>query len=76
VPPPSREALADEARADRDADLTLLQYRYTRAPEVVNDEMGYGERVTETFWQPTAGGKLTQVERVSQRTKSGRQVLD
>lgn len=65
---------SNEERADRDADLTLVQYRYTKAPEVVNDEMGYGERIGETFWQ-LRGGSLSEVRRVSQRTKSGRQVL-
>lgn len=69
-PPASRER-----PADRDANLTLVQYRYTKALEVVNDEMGYGECVTEIFWQATGDG-MRRFERRNQRTKSGRQVLE
>lgn len=49
-------------------------YRYTRAGDLTNDEMGYGERVTEPLWS-TNGDKAEPRERISQRTKSGRQSL-
>lgn len=64
-----------DRRTDYEADLTMLQYRYTKGPEVVNDEMGYGECVTEVFWQPKEDGTLERVWRTSQRTKTGRQFL-
>lgn len=49
-------------------------YRYTKAPDLTNDEMGYGERVDEELWF-NEGGKIVSKWRSSQRTKSGRQFL-
>jgi hypothetical protein len=55
-------------------DLTGQVYRYTRGNDLTNDEMGYGERADEVFWE-VSGKKLVPRLRTSQRTKSGRQVL-
>jgi hypothetical protein len=59
-----------------DGSLTLPIYRYTKKVELVNDEMGYGERIVEPFFMRHRDEhKLIVAYRVSQRTKSGRQHL-
>jgi hypothetical protein len=55
--------------------LTLLVYRYTRGYDTVDDEMGYGERIIEPLWT-RKGDKLEKEDRTSQRTKTGRQLLE
>ncbi len=50
-------------------------YRYSRGDDLTNDEMGYGERISEPLWAKQSGGKLERTTRTSQRTKSGRQEL-
>jgi hypothetical protein len=49
-------------------------YRYSKGPDTLNDELGYGEVVTECFWN-VFDGIARVVYRKSQRTKTGRQFL-
>jgi hypothetical protein len=72
-PPPASGNLA---KADLPPDLTVLVYRYTRGNDLTNDEMGYGDRTKELFWEPKDDGFLESVSRINQRTKSGRQFLN
>jgi hypothetical protein len=74
---PGTPVSAARIEEDSDGSLTLLVYRYTKQVEVINDELGYGERLVEEFYQPVDGNpkQLTRVLRVSQRTKTGRQQL-
>ncbi len=75
--PEGPAAAAGKTRdADANADLPMFPYRYTKGPDITNDEMGYGERLEELFYVPTENGGLEPFKRLSQRTKSGRQVLD
>lgn len=55
-------------------------YRYTKGPDFTNDELGYGEVVTEVFWKVERGapGELPKASAKvlkSQRTRTGRQLL-
>jgi len=54
--------------------LTDAHYRYTKAPSVINENLGYGEQVEEVFWR-CDGDQLVEVRRVSRLTRTGRQVL-
>jgi hypothetical protein len=58
--------------------LTLATYRYTKNPSALNDNLGYGEQLTDVLWQPTPAENPTALaadHRISQRTRTGRQVL-
>ena len=59
---------------DQVEQFTAAVYRYSKNPDFTNDELGYGDVITEELWQ-ARGGKLVSLERRSQRTKTGRQVL-
>jgi hypothetical protein len=67
-------SLSDVLRNWTSVKPTNHTYRYTKAPDLTNDEMGYGERVDEELWF-NEGGTIVSRWRSSQRTKSGRQVL-
>jgi hypothetical protein len=74
----SATTMAKPATNDGDGSLTLLIYRYTKHVDLVNDEMGYGERIIEPYFMPKAPGTAPELQliiRVSQRTKTGRQEL-
>jgi hypothetical protein len=60
--------------ADGSAGLPTRAYPYTRIPPLTNDELGYGELVEVTLVGGNAREAFVQ-PRVSQRTKTGRQVL-
>jgi hypothetical protein len=47
-------------------------YHYTKQPEIVNAELGYGETVKEVLSCPNSGGRLEPTEYVSQRTVTGK----
>jgi hypothetical protein len=49
-------------------------YRYSKGPDFTNDELGYGEVIEEEIWL-IQDGKATSHKRISQRTKTGRQIL-
>jgi hypothetical protein len=55
--------------------LQLATYRYTKNPPVLNDTLGYGEQIKDVFWYPTKENGLKERTRLSQRTRTGRQVL-
>jgi hypothetical protein len=76
-----RQALMDRAQSQEKgaapkipSDIPAAIYRYSKGPDFVNDEIGYGEMITETLWQ-IQGDRIVEIKRVSQRTKTGRQVL-
>ena len=69
------EAVKNARSADQAANLTTLPYRYTKGLETVNDELGYGERIRESFCRISKDGTLETHVRISQLTKSGRQQL-
>jgi hypothetical protein len=71
------QRVAHASKAVSEAGLSFLAYRYTRQVEIVNEQMGYGERVNDLHWKPAKEDrdKLEEVRRVSQRTKTGRQHL-
>lgn len=48
---------------------------YTVDPDVTNDDMGYGERVSDELLRIGEDGTVTSRRRVRQRTKTGWQVL-
>lgn len=48
---------------------------YTVDPDVTNDDMGYGERVSDELLRVAERGTVTPRTRVRQRTKTGWQVL-
>ena len=64
-----------ETSKDQVEEFTAAAYRYSKSPDFTNDELGYGEVITEELWQ-ARDGKLVSLERRSQRTKTGRQVLE
>ena len=69
-------AQADALIADKNASMTMLPYRYTKGPDITNDEMGYGEQITDIFWRfDSSKNRLVAFPRISRRTKSGRQQL-
>jgi hypothetical protein len=61
--------------ADGAAGLPTRAYPYTRIPPLTNDELGYGELVEVTLIAGTDRQAFPPQPRVSQRTKTGRQVL-
>lgn len=69
------QATENALTSDQAANMTTLPYRYTKGVETVNDELGYGERITESFCRISKDGTLETHERISQLTKSGRQQL-
>lgn len=60
-----------EALQDDPARLTVQRYRYTKAQDLTNDLLAYGERVLDVSWCPTAEEAEILV-RVSRRTRSGK----
>ncbi|HEX6240502.1 MAG TPA: hypothetical protein VFZ61_06395 [Polyangiales bacterium] len=54
--------------------IALAVYRFSKGPDFTNDEMGYGEVLVDELWY-VKNGRFLSVERVSQRTKTGRQYL-
>ena len=75
--PAKQIVLRESHDFDRAGTLTALVYRYTKQVDLVNDDMGYGERIIEPYFQPeqSEAQRLKRVIRVSQRTKTGRQEL-
>jgi hypothetical protein len=69
-----KEAIANAQGNWTSIDPTTHPYRYTRGPDLTNDEMGYGERLDEELWF-VVDGTIVSKWRSSQRTKSGRQFL-
>jgi len=69
----SRAPFASTAAAD---ELGRANYRYTKNPPVLNDNLGYGEQLPETLWAPSGDDGICELPRTSQRTRTGRQVLD
>ena len=72
-----REELAagPMARRENREKMARAIYRYSKGPDTLNDELGYGEVVIERFWR-IIKGKAKVVHRQSQRTKTGRQFLN
>jgi hypothetical protein len=65
----------DDSFLGPETTIEAVSYPYTQRPDFTTDGMAYGERVRETFWHVDADGKVVQVKRRSQRTRSGRQWL-
>jgi hypothetical protein len=66
---------AAAASIPEDPSLASAGYRYTKALPVLNDQLGYGEQIVETFLKENDDGTLALFTRTSQRTRTGRQVL-
>jgi hypothetical protein len=65
-----------ESAAHDEVVMTSVNYRYTKNPPVLNDLLGYGERIEEVFYIPREKNRLVLETRCSQRTRTGRQVLE
>jgi hypothetical protein len=55
------------------ADDEYLAYRYTRDRTIAVEDMGYGEKLNESFWSSSPGAPV--LTRSSQRTRTARQRL-